>query len=67
MREKIEELIKELKLRKQEVFEESNELSQINKQKLCEDEKRILEDRLLLLEQEYSLRNSFICELHDLL
>lgn len=67
MIEKITELIHEHSLRNQEVFEQASELSKINKSKLSKEEKRLLEDQLLLLEQENNLRTIFIYELRDLI
>lgn len=67
MREQIEYLINFHNSAKEEAWEELNELSKINSKKFLEEDKQLLKDRLLLLEQEYSMRGSFIRELEDLL
>jgi len=67
MKQQIENLIAEQKLYKLEVFEQANELLKINKEKLSEEEKRLLEDSILVLENEISIRNSIISDLEKLL
>lgn len=67
MKEKIEDLIEHYRMRRYEIFEESNELSKMDITKLSKEDKDILKDKLLLLEQEYSLRNNIIFDLQDLL
>jgi hypothetical protein len=64
---KIEILIEQQKLARQEIFEQSNELSKINKIKLSKEDKRLLEDQLLLLEKEYQVRGWFLNDLESLL
>ncbi|WP_396180308.1 hypothetical protein [Flavobacterium sp.] len=67
MKYKMQELIYSHKNYKQEVYMLLNELSKINKNKLLKEEKKLLEDQLLLLEQEHHLRSVFISELESLL
>jgi hypothetical protein len=65
MKEQIKNLIEQQKLARQEIFEQSNELSKINKSKLSKEDKRLLEDQLLLLEKEYQVRGWFINDLES--
>lgn len=67
MKEQIENLITEQRYFKDECFEQANELLKINKEKLSEEEKRLLEDSILVLENEIELRLGFINELEKLL
>ena len=67
MKQQINELIGEQKHFKDECFEQVNELLKINKEKLSDEEKRLLEDSILLLENEISIRNSIISDLEKLL
>lgn len=67
MRTEIEKLITEQKLYKAEAYEQCNELLKINKEKLSEEEKRLLEDSILLLSNEVNIRLGFITDLKNLL
>ena len=67
MKQQISELIAEQRYFKDECFEQANELLKINKEKLSEEEKRLLEDSILVLENEISIRNSIISDLEKLL
>ena len=67
MKNKIQQLIEEQKLINLEVFELSSELSNIPKKSVSTKEWFDLTEKVLLLEQEYSLRNSFISDLENLL
>ena len=67
MKEQIENLIVQQKYFKDECFEQANELLKINKEKLSEEEKRLLEDSILVLEKEIELRLVFANELEKLL
>jgi len=64
---KLEKLIAEHKLAKEETWEQLNELSKIDTTKFSDKEKKDIEVSVLELQQELSLRNCFISDLQDLL
>lgn len=64
---KLEKLIAEHKLAKEETWEQLNELSKIDTSKFSEKEKKDIEVSVLELQQELSLRNCFLSDLQDLL
>jgi Holliday junction resolvasome RuvABC endonuclease subunit len=65
--EQIKKLISEQKDRKEEVMDMINTLQKIQKQKLQKDDRDSLEVTLRDLENELTLRTSFISDLEDLL
>lgn len=64
---RLEKLIAEHKLAKEETWEQLNELSKIDTTKFSDKEKKDIEVSVLELQQELSLRNCFISDLNDLL
>lgn len=64
---KLEKLIAEHKLAKEETWEQLNELSKIDTTKFSEKEKKDIEVSVQELQQELSLRNCFLSDLNDLL
>jgi hypothetical protein len=67
MKEKIEELIVQVKLRKDECKSLLEELSQIDDSKLSQKDRHQLICSKQVLEVEYKTRFSIICELEDIL
>jgi hypothetical protein len=67
MKEKIEELIAQQRLRKDEVKIILEELSQIDDSKLSQKDRHQLICSKQVLEVEYNTRFSIICELEDIL
>lgn len=63
----IKELISEQKARKEEIMDMINTLKKIQKQKLQKDDRDSLEITLRDLDNELTLRTSFISDLEDLL
>lgn len=64
---KLEKLIAEHKLAKEETWEQLNELSKIDTTKFSDKEKKDIEVSVLELQQELSLRGCFISDLQNLL
>jgi hypothetical protein len=67
MKEKIEELITQHKLAKDECFEQLQELSKLSDTKVTKIEKEMLKASIFFLEQELSLRKSIISDLESIL
>jgi hypothetical protein len=67
MKQKIKKLIAEHKERLVDVFEQSNELSNIKPSKLKTEEQVLIKESLMALSIEYDLRSSLIHELENLL
>ena len=67
MKQKIKELIQEHKKRKQECFEQLQELSKLSGTKISKEEKEVLKTSMFYLSQEYDLRSVFVSELESLI
>ena len=67
MKQKIKELIQQHKERKQECFEQLEELSKLSGTKISKEEKEVLRTSMFYLSQEYDLRSVFIYELENLI
>ena len=67
MKQKIKELIQEHKERKQECFEQLQELSKLSGTKISKEEKEVLRTSMFYLSQEYDLRSVFVSELEGLI
>ena len=67
MKQKIKELIQEHKERKQECFEQLQELSKLSGTKISKEEKEVLKTSMFYLSQEYDLRSVFVSELESLI
>jgi len=67
MKEQIEDLIQEHKLRKEECFEHLEQLSHLLDTKISEEEKEVLRTSVFYLEQEHHLRSLFISDLENLI
>ncbi len=67
MKQKIKELIQEHKERKQECFEQLQELSKLSGTKISKEEKEVLRTSMFYLSQEYDLRSVFVSELESLI
>ena len=67
MKQKIKELIQEHKERKQECFEQLQELSKLSGTKISKEEKEVLKMSMFYLSQEYDLRSVFVSELESLI
>jgi hypothetical protein len=67
MKDKIQELITQHKLSKQECFEQLQELSKLSHTKITKIEKEMLKASIFFLEQELSLRKSVISDLESVL
>jgi hypothetical protein len=66
MKEKIEELIAQVKLRRDEIFHELNELSQIDISKFSDADTKDIKQSIYNLEGEYQIRRDFISDLEYL-
>ena len=64
---KLEKIIAEHKLAKEETLEQLNELSKIDTTKFSDKEKKDIEVSVQELQQELSLRLCFLSDLNDLL
>ena len=67
MKQKIKELIQEHKERKQECFEQLQELSKLSDTKISKEEKEVLRTSMFYISQEYDLRSVFVSELESLI
>ena len=67
MKQKIKELIQQHKERKQECFEQLEELSKLSGTKISKEEKEVLRTSMSYLPQEYDLRSVFVSELESLI
>ena len=67
MKQKIKELIQEHKERKQECFEQLQELSKLSDTKISKEEKEVLRTSMFYISQEYDLRSIFVSELESLI
>ena len=67
MKQKIEELIQEHKERKQECFEQLQELAKLSDTKISKEEKEVLRTSMFYLSQEYDLMSVFVSELESLI
>ena len=67
MKQKIKELIQQHKERKQECFEQLEELSKLSGTKISKEEKEVLRTSMFYLSQEYDLRSIFVSELESLI
>ena len=65
MKQKIKELIQQHKERKQECFEQLEELSKLSGTKISKEEKEVLRTSMFYLSQEYDLRSVFVSELES--
>ena len=67
MKQKIKELIQEHKERKQECFEQLQELAKLSDTKISKEEKEVLRTSMFYISQEHDLRSIFVSELESLI